>query len=80
MHLLGAAVGRKGDWRSLEAAATGTVWNYRSSNDNVLRRLCTLAEMGKAAAGQTRFRSSFPRIKDRNASRFVSRHSECISR
>ena len=80
MHLLGAAVGRKGDWRSLEAAATGTVWNYWSSNDNVLRWLYALAEIGEAAAGQTGFRSSFPRIKDRNASRFVSGHSEYISK
>ena len=79
MHLLGAAVGRKGDWRSLEAAATGTVWNYWSSNDNVLRWLYALAEIGEAA-GQTGFRSSFPRIKDRNASRFVSGHSEYISK
>ena len=80
MHLLGAAVGCKGDWRSLEAAGTGTVWNYWSSNDNVLRWLYTLAEIGDAAAGQTGFRSSFPRIKDRNVSRFVSRHSEYISK
>lgn len=28
MHLLAAAVGHKGDWRRLEAAVTGTVWNY----------------------------------------------------
>jgi hypothetical protein len=37
MHLLGAAVGRKGHWHSLEKAVDGTVWNYWSENDNVLR-------------------------------------------
>ena len=52
-------MGRISDWRSLEVA-TGTVWNYWSSNDNVLRWLYTLAEIGEAAAGQTDFRSSFP--------------------
>ena len=66
MHQLGTAVGRKGDWRSLESAATGTVWNYWSSNDSVLRWLYTLAKIGEAAAGLTDFRSSFPRTKDRN--------------
>lgn len=80
MHLFGAAVGRKGDWRSLEAAVTGTVWNYWSRNDNVLRRLYTLAEIGETAAGQTGFRSRFPRIKDRDVSRLVSRHSEYVAK
>jgi pimeloyl-ACP methyl ester carboxylesterase len=80
MHLLGAAVGRKGDWRSLEAAVTGTVWNYWSANDNVLRWLYTLAEIGQTATGQTGFKSRFPGIKDRNMSRLVNRHSEYVSK
>src|SRR5690606_27360720 len=36
MHLLGAAVDAKGDWRSLASAVTGTVWNYWSQRDSVL--------------------------------------------
>lgn len=80
IHLLGAAVGRKGDWRSLEAAVTGTVWNYWSANDNVLRWLYTLAEVGETAVGQTGFSSRYPRIKDRNVSRLVSGHSTYISK
>jgi len=80
MHLLGAAVGCKGDVRSLEAAVTGTVWNYWSANDNVLRWLYMLAEVGQAAAGQTGFKSSFPRIKDRNVSRFVGGHFVYVSK
>jgi hypothetical protein len=79
MHLLGAAVGRKGDWRSLETAVTGTVWNYWSANDNVLRWLYALAEVGQTAVGQTGFRSRFPRIKDCNVSRYVATHSEYVS-
>jgi Protein of unknown function (DUF726) len=80
MHLLGAAVGRKGDWRGLAASTTGTVWNYWSSNDNVLRWLYTLAEIGEAAAGQTGFVTKLPGIKNRNVSRLVSSHSDYVSR
>lgn len=80
MHLLGTAVGRKGDWRSLENAATGTVWNYWSANDNVLRWLYALAEVGETAVGQTGFRSKFPRVKDCNVSRWAARHSDYVSK
>jgi pimeloyl-ACP methyl ester carboxylesterase len=79
MHLLGAAVGRKGDVRSLDAAVSGTVWNYWSANDNVLRWLYVLAEAGQSAAGQTGFRSKYSRIKDRNVSRMVDGHSAYLS-
>ena len=79
IHLLGAAVGRKGDWRSLESAVTGTVWNYWSANDNVLRWLYGLAEIGQTATGRAGFQSRFARIKDRNVSRLVSGHSEYVS-
>lgn len=80
MHLLGAAVGRHGDWRGLDAAVTGSVWNYWSANDNVLRWLYALAEMGETPVGQAGFRSRFPRIKDRNVGRVVSQHSAYVSR
>lgn len=80
VHLLGAAVGGKGDWRSLEAAVTGTVWNYWSAGDNVLRWLYALAELGQTAVGQTGFKSRLPRIKDRNVSRSVTRHSGYVSK
>lgn len=80
MHLLGAAVGRKGDWHTLKAAVTDTVWNYWSANDNVLRWLYTLAEIGQTAAGQTGFKSKFAPIKDRNVSRYVSGHATYVSK
>ena len=80
MHLLGAAVGRESDWRSLDAAVTGTTWNYWSANDNVLRWLYTLAEIGETAVGQAGFRSKFPRIKDRNVTRLVRAHSTYVSK
>jgi pimeloyl-ACP methyl ester carboxylesterase len=79
MHLFGAAVDRKDDWRSLQSAVTGTVWNYWSSNDLVLRWLYRLAEAGKEAAGQQGFGSKLARIKDRNVSRSVNGHSGYLS-
>ncbi|HET7690506.1 MAG TPA: DUF726 domain-containing protein [Nocardioidaceae bacterium] len=75
MHLLGAAVGNKGDWRSLDAAVNGTVWNYRSSRDEVLGTVYKIAEMGQKAVGYTGFNSTFQRIKDRNVTRTVGGHS-----
>lgn len=80
MHLLGAAVGRKGDWHSLNAATRGVIWNYWSTNDNVLRWLYKMAEAGQEAVGQTGFNTTFPGIKDRNVSRSVASHSDYIAR
>jgi pimeloyl-ACP methyl ester carboxylesterase len=80
MHLLGAAVGRKGDWRTLQNAVTGTVWNYWSANDAVLRWLYALAEADQEAAGHMGFGSSLPRVKDRNVTRFVRGHTKYASR
>ena len=75
MHLLGAAVGNRGDWRSLDAAVSGTVWNYRSTRDEVLGTIYRFAELGQRAVGHTGFNSRFSRIKDRNVTRTVDGHS-----
>lgn len=75
MHLLGAAVGRKGDWRSLNDAVSGTVWNYHSTNDQVLRWLYTFGDLGQQAVGYAGFKTKFPHIKDRNVTRSVAGHS-----
>ncbi len=37
VHLLGAAIGAKGDWRSLNDAVTDAAYNYYSANDKVLK-------------------------------------------
>ena len=76
IHLLGAAVGAKGDWRLLNDGVTSSVINYYSSNDRVLKYLYKAAQAGSAPAGLQGFRSKFPRIKDRNVSRRVHRHSD----
>ena len=78
MHLLGAAVGKGADWRALDNAVSGTVWNYHSSNDQVLRWMYGLAERGQRAVGLTGFQSRFPSIRDRNVSRIVDTHSDYV--
>jgi len=75
MHLLGAAVGSAGDWRTLNDAVSGDVWNYHSSRDTVLRLVYSIAERGKHAGGHRGFDSRFQKIKDRNVSRSVEGHS-----
>ena len=80
VHLLGAAVSRKGDWRDLDAAVRGRVWNYYSENNPVLKRLYAGAGFGEVAVGQRGFGSSFRHITDRDASRRVSKHREYLDR
>jgi hypothetical protein len=75
VHLLGAAVGAKGDWRTLNDSVTGTVWNYWSTNDMVLKFLYAAGSAGERAAGQSGFETKFPKVKNRNVSRAVDGHS-----
>lgn len=79
MHLLGAAVGQGGDWRALDNAVSGVVWNYHSSNDQVLRWMYAVAERGQRAVGLAGFQSKFRSIRDRNVSRLVRTHSDYVS-
>jgi pimeloyl-ACP methyl ester carboxylesterase len=79
VHLLGAAVSRKGDWWALDAAVQERVWNYHSRNDQVLKLMYQSAEFGGVAAGRLGFRSSFARITDRDVTRKVDGHSKYVS-
>lgn len=78
VHLLGAAVGMKRDWHPLERAVTGTVSNYFSTRDNVLRYAYTVVQPGSTAIGLRGIKSRLPRIKDRDVTKLVSNHSEYI--
>ncbi|MDQ7993427.1 MAG: DUF726 domain-containing protein [Propionicimonas sp.] len=55
VHLLGAAIGAKGDWTSLAASVDEGVYTYYSGGDNVLRLLYKAAQGWRTAAGQTGF-------------------------
>ncbi len=80
IHLLGAAVGNQGDWRTLNAAVHGTVYNYYSTRDMLLKLLYSAAELGQGAVGETGFGSKFQRIKDRSVSRTVGNHSDYLGK
>lgn len=75
VHLLGAAEGKKGDWRPLSESAT-TVYNYFSTNDPVLKYAYAAAQAGSVAVGLRGFTSKFANIKDRDVSADVTNHSD----
>jgi hypothetical protein len=78
VHLLGAAVGDSIDVHGLDKALAGTLWNYWSSNDAVLKRVYRMAQAGQNAAGAVGFRSTSATVKNRNVSRAVKTHSQYI--
>ncbi len=80
VHLLGAAIGAKGDWGTLNDAVDDAVHNYYSTNDKVLKYLYTAAQAGSVPAGLRGFGSKFPKIKDRNLSRIVKSHSDYFAK
>ena len=76
MHLLGAAIGAKSDWSRLNQAVVGTVYNYYSSNDKVLRFFYSLAQGGDPAAGYSGMASSLKGIKNVDVTKKVPGHSD----
>ena len=78
VHLLGAAIGSKGDWRLLSKAVTGAVHNYHSSNDSVLKYAYPAAQAGQTAVGFAGFRTEFARIHDHDVSAIVAGHSKYL--
>lgn len=78
VHLLGAAVGARTDVHGLDKALAGTLWNYWSSNDAVLKHVYRMAQAGQNAAGAVGFRSTSAAVKNRNVSRAVRTHSQYV--
>ncbi|WP_199832488.1 DUF726 domain-containing protein [Gordonia iterans] len=76
VHLVGAARGRNGDWRQLSSSVHGTVHNYYSSNDKVLKILFKTAMAGSTAVGAAGFGSSYPNILDYDVTADVAGHSD----
>lgn len=75
VHLLGAAVPAKGDWRTLNDSVLDGVWNYRSADDWVLKSLYQNAQLGRPAAGVLGLRPEYPKIHNRNVTSKVPSHS-----
>jgi hypothetical protein len=75
-HLTGAAIGAKSDWDTLTARVTDVVYNYHSTNDNVLKYLYGVAAGGRKAAGLIGFTPTPPKLENIDVSAQVQRHSD----
>ena len=79
VHLLGAAVPAKGDWRTLNDSVLDGVWNYRSTDDWVLKYLYQNAQLRSPAAGVLGLRPEHPKIHNRTVTSKVPSHSAYFS-
>ena len=73
-HLLGAAVGAKGNWDALTSAVDDLVFCYHSSKDNVLKFVYKTAQAGETAAGLIGFVPSSSKIQNVDVSDMVKSH------
>lgn len=80
VHLLGAAIPRKEEWRWADRAVTEKIYNYWSRNDDILKRQFRIGQYNQRAVGQTGIESAFPHIHDVNVSRGVQRHGDYVTR
>ena len=80
MHLLGAAVGTRRDWHSIEAAVDGRIYNYCSTNDKILRALYRAGEAGTKAIGCEGIPTKSRKVKNVNVSRQVRAHQDHLNR
>lgn len=76
MHLLGAAVGTRRNWRAIEPAIGGTLYNYYSSNDVILGALYRAAEAGTKAIGCDGIPTTSRRVKNVDVSKKVGGHHD----
>jgi hypothetical protein len=80
IHTVGAAIGRKGDWRTLSEAVSGSVHNYYSTSDKVLKYAYAVAQGGSVAAGRQGFGASYANIIDHDVTAQVAGHSDYFSK
>ncbi len=76
MHLLGAAVGTRRDWRSIEPAVEGRIHNYYSTNDKILSAVYRVAEAGTKAIGCEGIPTTSRKVKNVDVSKVVNRHQD----
>jgi len=76
MHLLGAAVGTRRDWHSIEPAVEGSIQNYYSTNDRILSALYRVAEAGTKAIGCEGIPTSSRKVKNIDVSKVVRVHRD----
>lgn len=74
LHLLGAAVGSKRKWAD-DFLSDGTLYNYHSGQDAVLKNAYRGAELGKKAAGLNGFQPAADNVVNVDVSDTVGGHS-----
>lgn len=74
MHLLGGAVGASGNWRTLHEAVAGTVWNYHSRCDGVLKLVYQTVQAGQKPIGRVGIRSKYANIRNVDVTSRVDGH------
>ena len=77
-HLLGAAIGAKGNWDALTASVDDFVYNYYSSNDGVLKYVYKVAQGGETAAGLAGFTPVSTKLRNVDVSHQVKGHSDYL--
>ena len=75
-HLLGAAIGAKGNWDALTAAVDGLIYGYHSTHDNILKFVYRTAQAGETAAGLVGFTPVASKLQNVDVSDQVRTHFE----
>ena len=77
MHLLGAAVGTRRDWRAIEPAVDGKHLTTTSrQNDKILSAVYRVAEAGTKAIGCEGIPTTSRKVKNVDVSRVVQVHQD----
>jgi pimeloyl-ACP methyl ester carboxylesterase len=76
VHLLGAAISVEIEPDTVTARVDDAVYNYHSTNDNVLKYLYKSAQAGQSAAGRKGFERTNDRLKNVDVSAAVKGHSD----
>jgi len=73
-HLLGAAIGAKGNWGALTAGVEEAVYGYHSTNDAVLKYVYRVAQAGQNPAGLSGFSPADHKLVNVDVSDRVATH------
>jgi hypothetical protein len=77
VHLLGGAVDNNPDnWKSVPNVIMGSLNNYYSNNDSVLRRLYKVSSLGKDPIGLKAIPKKIKKIRNIDVSRYATGHDK----
>lgn len=73
-HLLGAAIGAESNWGRLTAVVDEAVYGYYSTDDNVLKYVYKVAQVGEKAAGLIGFHPESSKLRNIEVTGTVKSH------